>query len=815
MSIKKSLQSSILFLAVIPVILMALLAYFVSLSKYANINEVNTTKTALDYSFGLISQLESQIIETEALASTNNIKSYLLEKVNAPDVLLDRSSAAYQSIKESIVQLSNNADHSVNYYFYDVDGYLAISTDDSGNSDWAEYMEKPIGDYTNTTIIPKSYFDMDTLDIISPVIVKDQIVGLLRTNISKEYFGIFLSEERGTFLIDSEGNPMFGYTGVNEDNYEDAAFFEHIRTVISSFSDPALMEEVNDAFSGDSKYLYGYATIPTYDWIYVVKQDTSSYTNIVSSLPIIMVVLLVFVIILSVVISGSLANSYTKPIFELQEDIREAAAGKLDVHCDVDSDDEFGDLADNFNQMMEIISANYKEIKLAHKKLEDNQVELQNNYTHIENLAYTDALTGLYNRMAFYKFADFVLTDEASKHQRHAVIFIDLDGFKSINDTLGHDYGDLLLQAVTADLSSRIADNDILARNGGDEFVILRNTTGTDKELHEFMASLVNIAMHPFELNDETVRVTLSAGIAVYPTHGTVLTDLMKKADIAMYYSKTSGKNSYTFFNSDMEKEVQRKNELIEILREAVEMQDVHLVYQPQYDATTKEIIGCEALMRLDSIELGTVTPDEFIPVAEEAGLIDDIGEWALIEACKFNTRLIQAGFKPLQLSVNISTAQLRGDRLLGIVKSIPERTGMPIEYLEIELTENVLMKNFEHNLEILNKLKGLGVKLALDDFGTGYSSFNYLTKIPIDILKIDRTFIARINDNEKDAFIADTIINLAHKLGIKVIAEGVENTSQLTLLQEQTCDILQGYFFSRALNEEEFVQMLKEAQNQ
>lgn len=806
MSIKKSLQSSIIFVAVIPVIMMALLAYFVSLSNYASINEVNITKTASDYSFGFVSQLESQIIETEALASTNNIKSYLLEKVNSPDTLLDSTSAAYQSILESIIQLSNNADHSVNYYFYDVDGYLTISTDDSGESDWAEYMEKPVNEYTNTTIIPKSYFNPDTLDIITPVVVKNQNVGLLRTNITKDYFGIFLSADRGSFLTDSDGKPLFGY----ESSSDDDPFFEHIHGVIDGFTDKALMDDVNAAYSGSTGFLYGYATIPTYDWIYVIKQDTSSYTNIVSSLPFIMILLLIGVVIMSIMISGRLAGSYTKPIFELQEDIREAAAGKLDVHCDVDSDDEFGDLADNFNQMMEIISANYKEIKHAHKKLEDNQLELQNNYKHIENLAYTDALTGLFNRMAFYKYADAILTSEETRNQRHAVIFIDLDGFKTINDTLGHDYGDLLLQAVTADLSNRVADNDILARNGGDEFVILRNTTGTDKDLHEFMASLVDIASNPFQLNEETVRVTLSAGISVYPHDSEILTELMKKADIAMYTSKTSGKNSYTFFNSDMEKEVQRKNELIEVLRESLEMDNLHLVYQPQYNATTKEIIGCEAFMRLDSIELGTVSPGEFIPVAEEAGLINDLGEWALVEACRFNHKIISAGFNPILVSVNISTSQLRGDRLLNLVKSIPETTSMPLEYLEIEITEKVLMKNFEHNLEIMNQLKGLGVKIALDDFGIGYSSFNYLTRIPIDTLKIDNTFVAKINDNEKDAYIAETIIKLAHKLGIKVTAEGVENVDQLKLLQEQTCDFLQGYFFSHALEEEEFLEMLK-----
>ena len=371
MSIKQNLQSSILFLAVIPVILMALLAYFVSLSKYASINEVNITKTASDYSFGFTSQLESQIIETEALADTNNIKSYLLEKVNSPDALLDTNSAAYQSILESIVQLSNNADHSVNYSFYDIDGYLTITTDDDAVSDWAEIMDKTVSEYTTTIVIPKSDFDPNTLDIITPVIVNGNIIGLLRTNIKKEYFGIFISAERGTFLLDKAGKPIFGHKTTKEDK----TFLNHIKSLFNSSTNNDTMVKLNDAFSENTDYLYGYATIPTYDWIYVVKQDTSTYTNIVSSLPGIMIILLIAVVIVAAFITRNIVNLYTIPIFQLQEDIRAAASGKLDVHCDVNSDDEFGDLADNFNQMMDIISTNYTELVGAHQKLEDNQIE--------------------------------------------------------------------------------------------------------------------------------------------------------------------------------------------------------------------------------------------------------------------------------------------------------------------------------------------------------------------------------------------------------------------------------------------------------
>ena len=214
--------------------------------------------------------------------------------------------------------------------------------------------------------------------------------------------------------------------------------------------------------------------------------------------------------------------------------------------------------------------------------------------------------------------------------------------------------------------------------------------------------------------------------------------------------------------------------------------------------------------MRLNSPIVGYVSPEEFIPVAEECGLIDELGEWALIEACKFNRRLMDAGFKPLRISVNVSTAQLRSDHLIKAIEALPDRTNMPLEYLEIELTESVLMKNFEHNLELINSMKQFGIQIALDDFGTGYSSFSYLTKIPINTLKIDKSFIAGICDNENDSYIAGTIISLAHQLGITVVAEGVETIEQLRILQKQMCDVLQGYFFSRAITEQEFIELLK-----
>lgn len=806
MSIKKSLQSSILLLTIIPVIVMAILAYVVAATKYAKINEENTKQIAYDYSYGFSSRLDAQIIETSALANTNDIKSYLLEKINSPDVLLTTNSA-YTSIQNSLTQIAGNFDNTVSYQLYDVDGYLVISSSEDSNSDWFEIMKEPIDSYKDTTVIANSNFTKNTLDIICPIIVKDKTIGLIRTNVRAEYFGDYITTDQseGNFVIDEENQPILGY---EISTPEESQLISHIirqKEKIASKEDT-----LHNSYSEGQDFLFGYASVEGHDWVYVVKQDTSSYTKIVSTLPALLLILLIIVSIIAIQISQSLATRYTQPILELSEKMQAAADGQLDIQCDTNWFGEFSTLSSNFNQMMDIISKNYNEISHARQQLEKKQNELQVNYENIEHIAYTDALTGLNNRMAFYKYANDILNNSSPGKNNHSVIFIDLDGFKSINDTLGHDYGDLLLQAVSNQLSSFISPGDILARNGGDEFVILKKEYGTLVQLEEFLATLVSIAAHPFVLDDETVHITLSAGAALFPQNGLSLTELMKNADIAMYASKNTGKNSFTFFNASMEDEVNRRNDLIDILRDAIENKEIYLLYQPQADISTGEIIGCEALMRLNSPIVGYVSPDEFIPVAEECGLIDELGEWALVEACKFNQRLMDAGFKPLRISVNVSTAQLRGERLLKAVQALPEQTTMPLEYLELEITESVLMKNFDHNLSLISRLKDMGITIALDDFGTGYSSFSYLTKIPINTLKIDKTFIANIYENENDAYIAQTIIELAHHLGIKVIAEGVETIEQLRILQSQMCDVLQGYFFSRAISEKEFIEMLK-----
>lgn len=800
MSIKRSLQSSIILIAIIPVIIMAVLTYIFATTKYAQLNAETAKQIAMDYSYGLSSHLETQLIETSAIANLNETKSYLLEKVNAPDSLLNTSSTYYTNTKEIITQIANNYNNNVNYYIYDIDGYLVASSSENSISDWTETMSEPVSSYKKITIIDHSHFTENSIDIIAPIIVKNQTIGLIRTNIIADYFGNYLASDASNvgFIINRNYEPLLGY---DISSNADQNFLSACQNITNDSS--------NNVFSNE-KFNYGYTVLNEYNWIYVIKQNSDNLNYIFSSLPGIFILLLVIVVFISIRLSQELTKKYTQPIFDLRENMKTAANGELNVHCDIKRDDEFGELSDSFNQMMDIISTNYNEALISKKEAENSKHELELHYEDMQHLAYTDTLTGLYNRAAFFKLANDILIDKKVGLKKHAVIFIDLDGFKSINDTLGHDYGDLLLKAITNRLSSFINDDDILARNGGDEFVIFRNEVTSVEELEQFLNKLISISSHPFVLEDETVHISLSAGVALFPNNGLSLSELMKNADIAMYSSKNAGKNNYTFFSSTMEDEVNRRSELIEIMREAITNKDVYLLYQPQADITTGEIIGCEALMRLNSPILGFVSPEEFIPVAEECGLIDELGEWALSEACNFNQRLIHAGFKPIRMSVNVSTVQLRGNRLLKAIESLPEKTSMPLKYLELELTESVLMTHSHHNLALINRMKELGIKIALDDFGTGYSSFSYLTKIPINTLKIDKSFIAEICKNKNDAYISGTIINLAHQLGITVIAEGVETIEQLRILQEQSCDILQGYLFSKPISENDFMELLK-----
>ncbi len=804
MSIKKSLRLSIILLASLPLVFLTLIMYSSTRSKYLDLAKQSAEAVATTYADGFHAQLEVQVAEAEGLARTIAIQNLLLESKNG--ISLGSSSAYYDMVMQTLNEAVFNFEGNITYYLYDIHGYFiaSTSTDISTMVDWQEYMNISVDEIKNTQIMSASNINknLHSIEVLTPVMVKDQIIGLIRANISSEYFGSFLPDSGDAFILTESGNYLFNSSGFSNDDYLN----EQAETIISDNTQ-------NGYISKGSSFnkIYGYSKIDhEHNWIYIIKQEGTEYQKILSSLPVTLIIILCIILLISIHISNILAHKYTSPILTLKDNMTEAAAGNLDLKCDIDSDDEFGELSDMFNNMMNIISTNYNQLNDSKKQLELNELELKKNYAHIEQLAYHDGLTGLYNRVAFMKFSyDILHKDGAQLSAKHAIFFLDLDNFKNVNDTLGHDYGDILLKQVAIRLNSTIELNDLLARTGGDEFLILKTSYKSIEELDDYANRLVQVIREPYNLDGETANVSLSVGIALFPRDGLTTSELIKNSDIAMYNAKTSGKNSYKFFNSYMEDDFNRRNDLAEILSKVIDNNEIFLHYQPQVNVSTGRITGFEALMRIESELVGFIPPSEFIPIAEDSGIINQLGEWALYEACTFNKQLIDLGYDDLRVSVNVSTTQLQDNRLIQTIKSIPEKTGMSLKNLEIEITESVLMNSLEHNLELINQIKSLGASIALDDFGTGYSSFNYLTQIPIDTLKIDKSFIDGICSNEKDRCIADSIISLAHKMNISVVAEGVEDVEQLKILQEQFCDTLQGYLFSKPISSSKFIELL------
>lgn len=410
----------------------------------------------------------------------------------------------------------------------------------------------------------------------------------------------------------------------------------------------------------------------------------------------------------------------------------------------------------------------------------------------IQHMAYYDGLTGLPNRNRFREKLNQALS--RSQEQKLAVLFLDLDRFKMINDTKGHTVGDQLLKEVASRLGQTVGEQGIVSRQGGDEFIILLDDI--DRQgISKVAKRILNSFAHPFAIQQEEFYVTPSIGISVYPSDGMDGETLIKNADIAMYVAKDRGKNNYQFYTSGLQGLSSRKMEMETGLRKAMDSNQFELYYQPQVELKTGNIIGIESLIRWKHPERGMVPPVEFIPLAEETGLIVPIGNWVLKEACKQHRKWMDYGYIPMVMSVNISVRQFQDDDFVSSVKRTLEETGMDPGSLELEITESI-MQNFERSIRILSDLNELGVKIALDDFGTGYSSLSYLKHLPIDTIKIDKSFL----DDMEDDSMVKTILDMGLNMRFHVIAEGIERRDQMDLLVAHGCTVGQGYLFSKPL---------------
>lgn len=429
----------------------------------------------------------------------------------------------------------------------------------------------------------------------------------------------------------------------------------------------------------------------------------------------------------------------------------------------------------------------------------------------IKQMAYYDSLTGLPNRVLFNDRLALALAQAHRNQQMLAIMFLDLDHFKTINDTLGHPIGDRLLQGVAQRLTSCIRESDTVARLGGDEFMLLLPGIVQADDVVKVAQRILENLKSPFYFDGHELHISTSIGIVLYPNDGGDAKTLLKNADSAMYHAKEQGRNSYQFYTSTMNEKAFERLTLENNLRRALEREEFIVYYQPQVSLKTGQIVGMEALVRWQHPEWGLVAPIKFIPLSEETGLIIPLGEWVLHKACLQNKAWQDAGFLSLRVAVNLSTRFFKRKDLIEMVARILEETKLDPNYLELEVTEGAIMENVEITIKTLRELKEMGVSLSIDDFGTGYSSLSYLKRFPIDTLKIDRSFVQDIVKDPDGTAITTAIIAMGHSLKLKVIAEGVETEEQLAFLYSNQCDEIQGYLFSKPVPAKAFTQLLQE----
>jgi len=450
---------------------------------------------------------------------------------------------------------------------------------------------------------------------------------------------------------------------------------------------------------------------------------------------------------------------------------------------------EFGELT-HFVIVLEDVS----ELKLAHAKM--------------EQLALYDELTGLANRRLFYSKLGLLL-DNLNESTIGAVMLLDLDFFKTINDTRGHHIGDELLKAVARRLRHALQEQDVAARLGGDEFALLISPVESEERVMHIAERILSALTRPFSIDDTELQVTTSLGIALVPKDGTEPDSLLKHADLAMYQAKEMGRNQFRFFTESLHEQLQTYIRFTREMPVALEKGEFLLNYQPQVDLQTGEIIGAEALIRWQHPELGIVPPPEFISVAEETGFIVPLGRWVIATACEALRELKASGYGHLRVAVNLSARQFRDPQLISMISQILKDTDVAPDQLEIEITETLLMHDVQQAINTLQELQSLGMTIAIDDFGIGYSSFNYLKTLPINVLKVDREFIKDIPDHLDDMEITAAIISMAHRLNLRVVAEGIETQVQQVFLEEHACDFGQGYLFSRPVPLDQFMALL------
>jgi len=563
-----------------------------------------------------------------------------------------------------------------------------------------------------------------------------------------------------------------------------------------------------------SKYLYVWQVAQKNDeiagvvYLKISRRDFDRQTQTYVIYSLVVLLILSFIIYL---VAQKMQKSISNRIVTLEQISRRIShSNNYSIRVPNYGEDEIGSLARSFNLMLETIENNQHERDRAHEALHINRRRLESAVKDLQYLANYDSLTQLPNRALCMDRIKIAVKAASRENIMMAVMFLDLDHFKDVNDSLGHAIGDQLLKYTSQRLQEHIREDDTLARLGGDEFVIILNRIKKTENVIDVVEKIVSSFEKPFELSGFQVSTTVSIGVCLYPNDGMDVDSLMKAADAAMYKAKDAGRNTFEFYESHLNQLANRRHQLANELRNAIKNDELHLVFQPQLNLPNNKIIGAEALLRWQHPILGNISPAEFIPVAENSGMIKEIGDWVLDQACMMLAKCLQEQII-IRIAINLSALQFKQADLASSIGDTLKAYRIPPHLLEVEITESMVMRDVNKAVAILEEIKSMNIRIAIDDFGTGYSSLSYLRRFPLDALKIDQSFVDELVVDKDDTAITLAIISMAKSLRLEVIAEGVETKQQFDFLAKNHCDDVQGYFFSKPLKEERFIAFLKE----
>lgn len=797
-----------------PAIVLPMLA--LGLFAYVQLKETSEQKTLSQMST-LLQQVRLQM-DSNVYTAKSNIELFSNDALMKRYMLADDEAQRYQLLQMPILNLLYSYQKGYpSYYEIRVllpDGYEDVRatinesvnlTEEEGETELFKAISNSSENiYSTVRINPDNgefaLFVSKPISIkdpkIDPIIAKPRLRGYLVITADLEFLAnqqrqSKIGKQGGVFFTDRFGRLLF------EDD-ETAG-----RIIHSSELDGSLIEGVNDNRTIHAKFdrvTYLIKGLKIYDdlFAFAVLPEQELFQSSRKLGVFVAGITLLATIITSFLIFGFISRIVIRPIRDLQRVTQNIGEGNLDVDVDLDRGDEIGELAVSFLEMSESLRSSSEQVKY---------------------LAYHDMLTGLPNRSLFIEHLESAVAHAQRRREILAVLFLDLDNFKQVNDTLGHGAGDTLLNELSERLIACMRESDCLAvsdsspetvaRVGGDEFLLLLPDIRRPQDAAKVANRLLSVANAPFSIRNYEFHVGMSIGISIYPNDGEKAATLIKNADVAMYHAKKDGKGAFHFYSEDMNRAALERLSLENDLRRAIDTEQLELMYQPIVDATTRKVVTVEALARWNHCDRGYIPPSDFIPLAEETGLIVPLGEWVLRTACLQAKAWRENGHHGIRISVNVSNLQFKKQDFAESVQEILRKTKTPPELLELELTESSIMRAPDGDHITLKRIKSLGVGISMDDFGTGYSSLASLRSLPIDTLKIDRDFVKDIPDDEDDAVIVTVIINMARLLKLNLVAEGVETIEQLKFLEREGCHTVQGFLISRPISPDAIEQLL------